>query len=135
MAIELWLRAVDKELFERTCNGKKLEEERVKLSPYMDSDILTGELTGNNIGKLSALGKEFVLGRKGKKNYEVTILNNSTYGKVSMTTTLGRGILIMGDPDKEDFIKRVFGSYHYGQHVDKRTEKDHHFILYHSVNP
>ena len=126
MAIELWLKENDKGRFESVCDG-------VELKKYLDSNILTGELTGNNIGKLSALGKKFVLGRKGKENDKVYILNNSPFRELEMTQTLGYGILIMGDPNKEDFIKRVFGSYYYKSHVPKRNEKANHFILYHTI--
>ncbi len=126
MAIELWLEKNDKGRFERVCKG-------VGLSSYLKYDILTGKLTGNNVGMLSALKKEFVLGKKGRDNDKVYIINNSAYPEtVLMTAYRGRGILIMG-PDEEDFVRRVLRSYQYGQHVDKRTEKDRHFILYHSV--
>lgn len=129
MAIELWLEKVDKGHFEKVCEG-------VELLQYSNfADILTGKLTGNNIGKLSALRKKFVLGIRGEKDYEVTILNNSEYiGKASMTTKLGDGLLIVGDPEKEDFVKRVFNSYHLHHDLNiSQKEKDRHFILYQSV--
>ncbi len=137
MSIELWLSAVDKERFERICNGKELQEERVRLSSYLESDIsagriLTGELTGNNIGKLSALRKEFVLGRIDKKD-EVMLLNNSFYGKNGNVLTQQKyngGALLLGGLGCE-LVKSVFLTY-YDVSVKKRNEKDHHFILYQS---
>lgn len=155
MVIELWLReGRDEKRFQDVCKG-------VELKKYFKSNILTGCLEGNNEGKLSALRKEFVLGRIKKwkpKDAEqlfpfVRIDNNSVYpdglvltpyseidvkyhlkGRtIDERTMLSRVELFGGDND--DFIMRAFTTYDKSPQINKAKETDSHFILYEAINP
>lgn len=143
MAIELWLKADDRKRFEDVCDA-------VKLSPYQNSEgILTGKMKKD--GGISALRKDFVLGRKGiwKPNgyFFVHVINNPVYrdgliltpysavdvrfhlrGRtIDEKTNLSR-IELLGT-DTDDFVERVFRTYGDSQ-VAKKTERDNHLVLY-----
>jgi|GEM_PF-5378658 len=125
MAIEIWLKKDDANLFEEICNDADLR-------PYSIDGIYSGIL--KNTGKLSEVGKKFVLGRLDGNN-EVLLLNNSHYGKngIKLSQSKSRGgILLLGGD--VDIVKSAFLTY-YSNYVIKASkgkpdERNNHFVLY-----
>lgn len=158
MAVNLWLRAVDEELF-KGIHDRGVQD--VTLSEYCTMDLENQEhaiLTGilENEGSLSKVSKKFVLGRKGiwKPRYldqefpHVLINKHSLYkGGLVLTpyseqdvkfhlgtktidqTTDYERVELFGN-EQRDFVERVFWTYYGHPDILKPKGKDKHFVLY-----
>lgn len=144
MPVKLWIRGLERGLFECVCD--------MELSEYPN-----GKLTGllENPGLLAKIGKQFVLGKKrvweargtGQALYFVRINNNSAYPDgliltpysaedvhshlksrtIDEKTKIHREELTGSDMD--DFVGRVFNTY-CGPLVRRNMERDNHLVLY-----
>ncbi len=144
MPIKLWIRELDKKLFQDICD--------IELSEYPDGK-LTGQL--EKPGVLGKIGRQFVLGKKGLWEtrgsdhglHFVRIKNNSLYQTSLILSpyssedvhshlgsrTIDRRTRIHREEltgiDTDDFVERVFKTY-YGPLIKKNNERDNHLVLY-----